>query len=58
MVPQVSGESESELDEDLDLAAAGDSVVGKCRVEVDRTTGKFKLGSLHAGVPLSGPRGW
>jgi hypothetical protein len=31
--PQVSRGSESELDEEINLAAAGNTVVGKCKVD-------------------------
>lgn len=43
MVPQASGGLESELDEEIDLTAAGDTV-GKCRVDEREREGTGMVG--------------
>ena len=51
MVPQVSRGSESELDEEIDLAAASDTDVGDCGLE-ERETSTDMAGILLVGVRM------
>ena len=49
VVPQVSGGSDQELDEEIGLAAAGNTDVGRCRVE-EVGTMTYMVGELEGTV--------
>jgi hypothetical protein len=49
-VSQVSRGSESELDEEIDLAAAGNTVVGKCRVDECQRVGTYMAGGIEVWI--------
>ena len=53
VVPQVSRESESELDEEINLAAASDTDVGDCGLE-GRESSTDMVGRLLVGVRMVG----
>jgi len=50
VVPQVSGGSELKLDEEISLAAAGNTDVGRCRVEEVGTNMIDMVGELEGTV--------